>query len=370
MSKVVLISLSAAVGLGLVSLHLVKQVREREASIAELKAQVAALQQQRAATALNPPAAQSTGQPGEIDSGPPDAVAKKAVARVSATDPSMSPSAPPVPSRDARLRMMREYRERQRQLMQDPEYREAMRMQARSNFARVYPGVIQELGLDARQAEEFFGLLADQQLRASEQMEPLWDVEELDNRDPAAVQEQQRKVQRLTSELQRNGEAEIAARFGADKLQAWKEYKSTMGMRYQIEHMRTTLAARGVPLNADLSKPMLKALAEVQRVEADEYAAAVNRGTAPPGTRTAADEAVDGGNLERHIESTRKRNQRMLDAISSYLTSEQRAAIEKEQEAQLKMQEAQLRVMRARGNTDSNAVLFAEGNPQFIAVQP
>ncbi len=39
--------------------------------------------------------------------------------------------------------------------------------------------VIQELGLDAQQADQFFDLLADQQLRANDQMQPLWDMEGL-----------------------------------------------------------------------------------------------------------------------------------------------------------------------------------------------
>src|SRR3546814_363575 len=104
--------------------------------------------------------------------------------------------------------------------MQDPEYREAMRLQSRSNLARQYPGVIQELGLDQRQAEDFFNMLADQQMRASEQMEPLWDTEGVENRDPAALQERHRKIQRAAAEMQRNNEAELASRLGADKLQA------------------------------------------------------------------------------------------------------------------------------------------------------
>jgi hypothetical protein len=154
----------------------------------------------------------------------------------------------------------------------------------------------------------------------------------------------------------------MAARFGQDKLQAWKDYQSTMGMRYELENMRNTLSSNGLPLSDDVSKPMLKALAQMNQAEADDYSAAVNRGAAPAlAARLGTSAGFDGSNMERHLEATKKRNQRMLDAISPYLSFEQRTAIEKQQEAQLKMQEAQLRLMRAQGKADSNGVYFAEG---------
>src|SRR5690606_33326419 len=84
-------------------------------------------------------------------------------------------AAPLAASREDRIRMMREHRERQRQLMQDPEYREAVRLQARTSYARQYPGVIQELGFDQAQADDFFVMLAEQQMRANERMEALWE---------------------------------------------------------------------------------------------------------------------------------------------------------------------------------------------------
>jgi alcohol dehydrogenase len=119
--------------------------------------------------------------------------------------------------------------------MQDPEYREAMRVQTRSNFARQYPGVIQELGLGSQQADEFFDLLADQQMRTNEQMQQIWEMDSADPNDQAAMQERHRKLAEQTAENQRKNEAEMAARFGQDRLQSWKEYQSTMGMRFELD---------------------------------------------------------------------------------------------------------------------------------------
>jgi len=359
MSKVVLISVASAVGFGLLSLHLVNRLKAGEATIADLQAQVAALQEQRP-----PPPASLAPSPPPEDIAPPAEVVltpakekepPKTAAFVVGANQLVSAGPP---NRDDRMRMFREQRERQRQLMQDPEYREAMRVQTRGNFGRQYPGVIQELGLDARQADEFFDLLADQQMRANEQMQPIWDMD--DNNDPAAVQERHSKIQQQAQEAQRKNEAEMAAFLGQQKLQAWKEYQSTMGMRYELENMRNTLSATGVPLDDNLSKPMLKALAQVNQAEANEYSAAASRGAVA--TARLATNSFEAAPMERHLETMKKRNQRMLDAISPYLSFEQREAIEKQQEAQLKMQEAQLRLMRAQGKAENNgSVYFIEG---------
>ena len=368
MSKVVLLLTATSVGLGLVSLHLVKQLRDSDAAVTELKAQVAELEKQ--ATRVTVPPVFS------VMPAPP-------IAAVAVTQPRPSKDAPktaaqasagasqtPVSghSREDAMRMMREHRERERLLMQDPEYRQAMRLQARNNLARQYPGVIEELGLNPKQAEEFFSMLADQQMRSQELMSPVWMGESGENLDPAAQQERYKRVQQSANEMYRNNEAELASRFGQDKLQAWKEYQSTSGMRYQLDHMRTTLAATGLPLNEELSKPMLKALAEAQKAEIEAYNTAAKQ-AGPWAPRLAASVGFENNNGEWQLEQAKKRNQRMLDAISSYLTYEQRTAIEKEQQAQLKMQEAQLRLMRERGDMNGNRAYTTSGSAQLIPLQ-
>lgn len=351
MSKVVVGLLATSVGLGLLSVHLVRQMKAGEATIAELQAKVATLQKPRPQLQAQPsPASEvvsgTVTNPFVVVPVNPEQPSKSVTFKDSATAANVAQ--PQIPSREQRMRMMREHRERQRLLMQDPEYREAMRIQARSNFGRSYPGLVEELGLDPKQADEFFGMLSDQQMRSSEQMAGLWDME---GKDPAMIQEQQRKIQQQAADLQRTGEAEIAARFGQEKLQAWKEYQATLGVRHQLQSMRTTLAGQGLPLSDDSNKSMLKALAEVQKTEADEYSAAVNRGAAP---RLAFSNDLTPEMVENQIEASKKRNQRVLDALSPYLSYEQRSALEKEQQAQLKVQEAQMRIMRAQGAASPN----------------
>lgn len=358
MSKLVLILLATSVGLGLLCLFLVKQVRDADAIIIEQQSKVAALEEQL--RGVPPPGSLSTlpeEPPGPTAVPPPESGLP--IARVN--EPAQGvlfkvprgDGAPPFgPSREDMMRAAREAREQRRQLMKDPEYREAMRVQARNNLVRQYPGVVQELGLDPQQASEFFDLLADQQQRLTDQMESLWEVQ---GPDPVAQQEQQSKIQQRSQELQRNSEAELAARFGQDKLQEWKQYQSTLGARYQMDQMRNALAAQGAPLSDDVSKSVLRALADAQKAEADELSAAFSRGTDPRAARLSfATGALSPENVEQHLETVRKRNQRMLDAISPYLTYEQRQAIEQEQRAQLKVQEAHMQMQR-RQSVEGNA---------------
>src|SRR5688572_6813423 len=56
MSKTVIILFAACVGMGLFSLHLVKQMRTGQAKIDELQAQIASLERQQQTAATPPPA--------------------------------------------------------------------------------------------------------------------------------------------------------------------------------------------------------------------------------------------------------------------------------------------------------------------------
>lgn len=357
MSKTVIILFAACVGLGLLSLHLVKQMRAGQAKIDELQAQLASLERQQQTPATPPPALDPVPTVQQFPPAPASAPTKELAMGMSVK---RTPPPPPPGSllgagsnREDHMRLIRESRERQRQLMQDPEYREAMRIQQRANMSRHYPGVAQELGLTSDQTELLFDLLSEQQMRNNEQAELLWDTEGLD---AAAVQERQEKVQRQWQETQRKSDAELAAQLGPDKLQAWKEYQSTLPFRHQAEQLRMTLAGRGVPLNDDANRAVVKAYAEAQKIEMQEYS---NMARA-----SAAGQAVRGGLAilshsgstpemqERQLEVTRKRNQRVLEALTPYLTYEQREALQKDQENELKMHEAQMRMMRAQSKIE------------------
>jgi hypothetical protein len=359
MSKTVLMLFAACVGLSLLSLHLVKQIRTADATIVDLQQQLATHKElaQSASTVQpveEPPVVAAVQEKVEAPAPVKEEPLKNALSKVVPV-----PEGEPVgiPNREERMRMMREARERQRQLMQDPEYREAMLLQNRSNMTRQYPGLAQDMGFSAEQTEAFFNLLAEHQMRTNEQLEPMWDL----GGDPATMQQNQRKAQEKMVELQRKNEAEIAAHLGPEKLQAWKEYQSTIGVRHQAEQLRASLSSQGIPLSEDASRSVVKAMAEAQKAEMQEYAnmARESRGFAgvvvAKGSSNNFHSAMSSPEgIERALEATKRRNQRLLEAMSPYLTYEQRQAIEKEQEAQVKVQEAHMRVMRAQGSSGSS----------------
>lgn len=373
MSKVLVILAVVSVGLGVLSLHMVTRLRNSQATIAELKSEIATLQasgQQRGVVTGTFGAVAPERVVTDIINRPPGAVPPPPKAGVFQVSPAPGSNPPPRLSQEEGMRLMREHRERQAQLMKDPEYRDAMRLQARNNLARQYPGVIEELGLNRTEAEAFFAMLADQQMRISEQMEPLSEVLATNNGEPLTAEQRTHRIQQVT-DMQKNNEAELVARFGQQRMQAWKDYQSTLGQRWQLEQMRSTLSAQGVPLNDDFSKPMLKAMAEAQQQEIQEYIAAsqvVRAGAVA--SRLSPTVAFEGVNAEQMIEQTKKRNQRTLDAISSYLTPAQRQALEKDQQAQIKMQEAQLRLMPPRGTSNQSGMIYAEGGAGLTVVQP
>jgi hypothetical protein len=268
-----------------------------------------------------------------------------------------------MPTREERMEMMRAQRERQRQLMKDPEYREAMRLQASTSMRHSYPGVAEDLGLSREQVDEFFGLLAEHQMR--QQDDPAFMGFDFETPPTAeAMRAQQLKFQ----ERQKANEAELAALLGPQKMQAWKEYQSTLGVRHQLNQMRQTLSSRGLPLQEEFSKPMLKAMAEEQQRAMSEWRSGENRffGTASSVGFVAAPGLVGSNgqaNLqaqEKHMERMKEQNRRTLDALSPYLTSEQRQALEDEQRAQLKIQEAHMRMMRAQQEAQARGEVTTE----------
>lgn len=355
MSKTVLVLFAACVGLSLLSLHLVKQMRAGDAKVAELQAQVAKLESERQNNLAPALALESSMQPEPVMA--PPAPANKELMGTVVARPRVAvvqELASVNPSREERMRLIREARERQRQLMQDPDYREAMRVQQRSMMGRTYPGLTQELGLTTEQTEQFLDLLADQQLRNSEQAEMVWDT---DNVDAATLKERQQKMQQRWLEMQQKNEAEMATLLGPDKVQAWKEYQSTLPARHQAAQLSATLASRGVALTEEANRAVVKAYAEAQKAEMQEYAnMARAKGEWAPRLAASVQSVTAGGPApeiyDRQLEQTKKRNQKVLEAVSPFLSYEQREALQKEQENDLKMQEAQIRIMRAQSSAN------------------
>lgn len=355
MAKAMLLFLVTSVALGLTSLHLVRELRAERATSESLQARVSALEQAQAsqpapaaATPFATWSVQKVEPPPVPARTPPNVPDRQALAAVLHAAGQALP-APNMPTQEEQMRQMQEHMERQRALMRDPEYREALRVQHRMAFVRSNPDLVEELGLTSEQADQFFSLMAEQTLRNMDQSQAMTYEQAAD---PATAQNTHRKM----LDLQRANEAEIAQVLGPQKLKAWKEYQSTLHVRYQANEIGQLLAGNGVPLQSELTKPLMKILAQEQQrmmQEAQKQAEAASRTDPTQGNMVVLLNEYDDKHLERMEEQTR----RTREALSSVLTAEQIEIYAKEQDANLRVQRAQWRAMRAHSQAVGTTVI-------------
>ena len=361
MSKIALVLAIIAIGEGAVTLHLVRQVRAERENAQTLQARVTELEQkaQPGATFVAVPKQPTVANPfAPVGQGEP------APAKVGADNSATAGRAivggftnvGPIPLSTQDQERMREQMqasmERQRTLLRDPEYREAMRAQQKMGLVRSNPNLARDLDLTADQLDRLYDVLAEQSLRSMENTGPMWSVNG-EQPDAAKIQEYQRKAM----EQQRSNEAELKRALGDTKYREWQEYQSMAGVRWEADRVRTSLASAGVPLDENLAKPLLKSLHE-QQVKLMQQAANAARTAAPNaavGARLMTSSGFSPGTSpdmlkmqEQSLEMMAQHQKRQRDALASVLSPEQLKIIEDEHNAEQQMQRAQLRIMRAQ----------------------
>lgn len=232
--------------------------------------------------------------------------------------------------RALRERMMRE----RKVMMEDPEYRKAMRTQHRLNLRQHYPDLASDLGVTNEEADRFFDLLADQQLDGFDAVQD----EGLDPSDPA----QRQALERKFAQRQRAHERQIAELLGEDGLQRWQDYQQTMTSRMRARQLRDSFQAAGMPLREDQYSQLRTTLAERERQSRSERQNAFAAGPTGP---TSVEQMLAA--QESAITRTEQEYARSRDAVSHLLSFEQLEMYRQVQEAELAMQRAQLRLQRA-----------------------
>ena len=361
MHKIALVLAIAAVGEGAVTLHLVRQLHLERDNAQTLQARVTELERKvpqpaaAGATFVAIPR-QPTVSPfagGNTNAPPPQAVASRgSVAPASAFMAGSFSSAAP-PDQQQMREQINASMERQRALMRDPDYRDAMLMQQKMALKRQNAGLAKDLDLTAEQAERLVDTMAEQAMRSMENANFMgWGEQP----DAAKMQELQRKAM----EQQRSNEAELKAVLGAAKFREWQEYQALTGVRWEADRVRASLANAGVPLDDNLAKPLLKTLQEQQNKMLQQAAAKAGSTNSVVGARVVAgsgltvvgpygDPSPDVLKMQQDsIELMAAHQRRQREALAGVLTPEQLKVIEDEQTAELQMQRAQLRMMRAQ----------------------
>jgi len=353
MTKIALVLAIVAIGEGAVTLHLVNQLREERDSAQKLQARVSELESKAppvtpGATFIAVPT-QPTVSPFTVakkDGAPPPPQAMAGVitnvmgAGVRATAP---------PDQETMREQIKQGMERQAALLRDPEYRDAMLAQQKIGLRQTNPNLARDLELTPDQADRLFTTLAEQQMRSMDNSNP-WALGE--QPDQAKVQEFQRKM----LEQQTANENELKRVLGDAKYREYQEYQSLSGVRWEADRVRTTLANAGVPLDENLTKPLLKTLQDQQKKMMQQFATAAAPGHGnglqmvsvwggPPDNGATPDMVQM---QERALDFQAQHQKRQRDALAQVLTPEQLKVIEEQHNAELQMQRAQLRMMRAQ----------------------
>lgn len=347
MHKIALVLAIAAVGEGAVTLHLVRQLQLERENAQTLQARVTQLEQaapQRQAGATFVAIPQPTVSPFTAvaktgPAKPPPAVGNTFMVNTFAA----GAAAPPIDQAQMREQINASM-ERQRALLRDPEYREAMIAQQKMMLTRSNPTVAKDLDLTPEQVDRLFGTLAEQALRMSENADRvLWDEQA---NDPARL----REIQRKATERYNANEAELKTALGEARYREWQEYQATAPARWQSTQLRTSLANAGVPLDPSLAKPLMKVFQEQQKLEQQrlEQHVATHPNAASAGFISSSSGVNVVSLMTNSVESLAQTQHRQREALARVLTPEQLKVFEDEQNSELQMQRLQMRMMEAQ----------------------
>lgn len=338
MHKIALVLAIAAVGEGLLALHLVRQLHEEREGAQALQARVAALERhapQRAGGATLVPL---PAQP---------AAAAFTVVKPGAPAQQPQPVAPTEPQAEAMRAQMIASFERQRALLRDPEYREAMVAQQKMIMMRMNPDIAKDLELTPDQMDRLYTTLGEQYVRQMEAQEYLGDVAT----DPEGVSAKMHEANRKSAEQREANLAEIRKVLGDAKYREFEQYQYMFGARTEASRIRDSLATAGVPLDSNLAMPLARVIYEYQQKSAKantvslpadgEFVAQSAFVSGPHGLNSVEDQ-------QEQLESMAKFQREQREALSRVLSAQQLKIIEEEQESILQIQRAQLRVMQTQ----------------------
>jgi len=351
MSRLVTILAMAAVSCAGASAYFWKQARHEHSRAEQLQARVAELERYRSQppnpfTPVVGDSSATAEQP--VANTPPQA----AVAAAQPAAAAKTQIASNINVKDARERLRRQ----QRLLMDDPEYREALRVQHRMMLGQAYPDLAEALGVAPDQVDRFLDLLTEQQLKS--QM-----VGSYDGNDRAEVEQWQRRFQ----ERERNNQAAIADLIGADGLQRWKDYQTSLGARYRAKQLSNAMESSGTPLRQDQVQPLQQALAEGDERTRKQWQAAAARFQANGRPPSPKDQIKM---QEEQLQHMTENNEQLRTTLSAILSNEQMEAFRQIQERELQVQQAQLRIQRAQLEAQERSGLATEGTDGFYLTAP
>ncbi len=346
MRNLALVCGGLAIVSSIISVNLWRELRAERLMVGELRAQLLE-QQGRFATVSMPTPGPQVTTPASVPAAAP------------ATAPPLPESRNNGPQTAAQARdSLTDALARQRDLMNDPEYRRARLEQLRLTMPQNWPGVVEELNLTPDQADALFDLLAAQQMKQSELVVPITAVGA--SPDAAMVRDYTRQVEELTRER----DEKVAALLGTAAAERFTAYEQTRPARSQARSMQRQLEDSGMtPLRPEQSRALTDAYISAQQAQRDSIQQRVAVGANNP---------ADLLNIQMEIQT--ERNRRLVDSVRPHFSPQQVERLQASLEQQLAMNRATMRLSRERLEAQQQASQENRGavnqGPPAAAFQP
>lgn len=201
-------------------------------------------------------------------------------------------------------------------LMNDPEYRKAQLTVTRLKLAQSNPGFAEALGISAKEADQLFEVMAEQQLKLSA---------ELTSATAGGVDS---KAMETVLQRARTRVDPLRATLGEARYAQYQDYQMNVRPALtQVSSMGSALNAAGQPLNESQSRGLASVLLAEQQRQKQE--AALPRANINPGVpRNIAD------SLEESARRQEEGNRRILEASAAYLNAAQQEVLKTRYEQQ------------------------------------
>lgn len=252
------------------------------------------------------------------------AEARHPAARAVAAKPDASNAVPP---------SAQDWNARERQLLSDPNYREARKAELRMGWARLRQEGIRVLGASTADADAVIDWLVEKQLAESSRPNP---------RTAEQIAQRKREIQ----EAESRDDAELRELLGDAKAEQWERFMASQASRIEVAQLRVQLSATPEPMREAQVEPLVAALQPERKRFADEMQAYrdAHGGDGELGAH--------GGELylQQEIERTAAANERAHAAVTPILTPAQLAKFDELNARRLETLRVQLRISVARAD--------------------
>jgi hypothetical protein len=217
-------------------------------------------------------------------------------------------------------------RNRQDELMKNPEYRKLRFAQQRLSVERNHPGLVQELGLSDNEADRLFDLLSANQLAINESQSLIVNGAQ----DQVGAEE----VTRRRHALGREQDEALRVLLGG-KYSQYQDYQQSRPARNQVVTIGNQLAQAGLPL----TDAQMRSLTAVLRAEQQRRGPGQDSmmATPEPGRANPVDLDARTKMMEENLKRTEDNNRRTIEAVAPHMSAKQLAVYREQLEQQAAM---------------------------------